>query len=279
MLMLGEIFVLIFVWQLNMSCQQYGEKFCQVQVYLYSGDCYQVNFVQCFQVSYVGDEWQVFCQLNIVNCVFFSVFICFDEGVILSLLLECFIQLCQGEIQMWLIKGILLWFDLLLEDVQQVEKLVNLLKDCVENLMIVDLMCNDIGCVVVLGSVWVFELFVVELFLVVYYLVSIIIVCLLMMLYVSDLLCVVFFGGLIIGVLKVWVMEIIDELEFQCCNVWCGSIGYLSYCGNMDISIIICILMVWQGQLYCFVGGGIVVDSEEVVEYQEIFDKVNCILQ
>ncbi|VEB07740.1 para-aminobenzoate synthase component I [Klebsiella pneumoniae] len=50
-----------------MSRQQYGEKFRQVQAYLHSGDCYQVNLAQRFQASYVGDEWQAFRQLNAVN--------------------------------------------------------------------------------------------------------------------------------------------------------------------------------------------------------------------
>ncbi len=78
---------------------------------------------------------------------------------------------------------------------------------------------------------------------------------------------------------KVRAMEIIDELEPQRRNAWCGSIGYLSYCGNMDTSITIRTLTAWQGQLYCSAGGGIVADSEEAAEYQETFDKVNRILQ
>ena len=39
-----------------MSRQQYGEKFRQVQAYLRSGDCYQVNLAQRFQARYRGDE-------------------------------------------------------------------------------------------------------------------------------------------------------------------------------------------------------------------------------
>ncbi|STU69331.1 para-aminobenzoate synthase component I [Klebsiella pneumoniae subsp. ozaenae] len=52
----GETFALTSAWQSNMSRQQYGEKFRQIQAYLHSGDCYQVNLAQRFQASYVGDE-------------------------------------------------------------------------------------------------------------------------------------------------------------------------------------------------------------------------------
>ncbi|TYD30773.1 chorismate-binding protein, partial [Klebsiella pneumoniae] len=100
-----------------------------------------------------------------------------------------------------------------------------------------------------------------------------------MTLHASDLLRAAFPGGSITGAPKVRAMEIIDELEPQRRNAWCGSIGYLSYCGNMDTSITIRTLTAWQGQLYCSAGGGIVADSEEAAEYQETFDKVNRILQ
>ena len=74
-------------------------------------------------------------------------------------------------------------------------------------------------------------------------------------------------------------MEIIDELEPHRRNAWCGSIGYLSVCGNMDTSITIRTLTAVNGQLYCSAGGAIVADSEDQAEYQETFDKVNRILQ
>lgn len=74
-------------------------KISPVQAYLHSGDCYQVNLAQRFQASYVGDEWQAFRQLNAVNRAPFSAFIRLDEGAILSLSPERFIQLRRGEIQ------------------------------------------------------------------------------------------------------------------------------------------------------------------------------------
>ncbi|HCU2192219.1 TPA: aminodeoxychorismate synthase component I, partial [Klebsiella variicola] len=265
-------------WQSNMSRQQYGEKFRQVQAYLHSGDCYQVNLAQRFQARYVGDEWQAFRQLNTANRAPFSAFIRLEEGAILSLSPERFIQLRQGEIQTRPIKGTLPRLDSPQEDARQAEKLANSPKDRAENLMIVDLMRNDIGRVAVPGSVRVPELFVVEPFPAVHHLVSTITARLPATLHASDLLRAAFPGGSITGAPKVRAMEIIDELEPQRRNAWCGSIGYLSYCGNMDTSITIRTLTAWQGQLYCSAGGGIVADSEEDAEYQETFDKVNRIL-
>lgn len=93
----GETFTLTSAWQSNMSRQQYGEKFRQVQAYLRSGDCYQVNLAQRFQARYVGNEWQAFRQLNAANRAPFSAFIRLAEGAILSLSPERFIQLRQGK--------------------------------------------------------------------------------------------------------------------------------------------------------------------------------------
>ncbi|MDM4207930.1 aminodeoxychorismate synthase component 1 [Klebsiella spallanzanii] len=273
-----EPFALTSEWRSNMSREAYGEKFRKIQAYLHSGDCYQVNLAQRFTAGYRGDEWQAFRQLNHANRAPFSAFIRLPEGAILSLSPERFIQLRQGEIQTRPIKGTLPRLADPEQDQQQAQKLANSPKDRAENLMIVDLMRNDIGRVAVPGSVRVPELFVVEPFPAVHHLVSTVTARLPVHLHATDLLRAAFPGGSITGAPKVRAMEIIDELEPQRRNAWCGSIGYLSFCGNMDTSITIRTLTAWQGQLYCSAGGGIVADSEEAAEYQETFDKVNRIL-
>lgn len=80
-------------------------------------------------------------------------------------------------------------------------------------------------------------------------------------------LVLVFFGGLIIGVLKICVMEVIDELEFYCWNIYCGSVFYMGFCEDMDLSICIRIVLVENCWLYCWVGGGIVLDLVFSEEY------------
>ncbi|WES66527.1 aminodeoxychorismate synthase component 1 [Superficieibacter sp. HKU1] len=266
-------------WRSNMTRARYGEKFRQVQEYLHSGDCYQVNLAQRFQARYEGDEWAMFCQLNAANKAPFSAFLRLDEGAILSLSPERFIQLRDGHIQTRPIKGTLPRLNSAEDDAQQAARLARSPKDRAENLMIVDLMRNDIGRVAVPGTVKVPELFVVEPFPAVHHLVSTVTATLPEHLHASDLLRAAFPGGSITGAPKVRAMEIIDELEPHRRNAWCGSIGYLSLCGNMDTSITIRTLTAYEGQLYCSAGGGIVADSQEDAEYQETFDKVNRILQ
>lgn len=273
-----EPFALTSPWQSNMSRAQYGEKFRQVQEYLHSGDCYQVNLAQRFQARYQGDEWLAFVRLNHANRAPFSAFLRLEEGAILSLSPERFIQLENQHIQTRPIKGTLPRLDDPAADRLQAQRLANSPKDRAENLMIVDLMRNDIGRVAVPGSVQVPELFVVEPFPAVHHLVSTITARLPDALHAADLLRAAFPGGSITGAPKVRAMEIIDELEPQRRSAWCGSIGYLSFCGNMDTSITIRTLTATGGQIYCSAGGGIVADSEEGAEYQETFDKVNRIL-
>ncbi len=113
------------------------------------------------------------------------------------------------------------------------------MKDRAENLMIVDLMRNDIGRVAVPGSVKVPELFVVEPFPAVHHLVSTITARLPDSLHATDLLRAAFPGGSITGAPKVRAMEIIDELEPQRRNAWCGSIGYLRNIRKLLIKLIV----------------------------------------
>lgn len=157
-----EPFTLTSAWQSNMSRAQYGEKFRQVQDYLHSGDCYQVNLAQRFQAHYQGDEWQAFVTLNHANRAPFSAFIRLEEGAILSLSPERFILLENQHIQTRPIKGTLPRLGDTDADREQARRLANSPKDRAENLMIVDLMRNDIGRVAVPGSVQVPELFIVE---------------------------------------------------------------------------------------------------------------------
>jgi para-aminobenzoate synthetase component 1 len=265
-------------WRANMSRQQYGEKFCQIQHWLRSGDCYQVNLAQRFNASYEGDEWQAFLLLNQSNRAPFSAFLRLPENAVLSVSPERFIWLNNNQIQTRPIKGTLPRQADSNEDRKQSERLKNSIKDRAENLMIVDLLRNDIGRVARPGTVRVPELFTVEQFPAVHHLVSTVTATLAESYHATDLLRACFPGGSITGAPKIRAMQIIEQLEPQRRNAYCGNIGYISYCGTMDTNISIRTLLTEQNTIYCWAGGGIVADSTEQAEYQETFDKISRIL-
>ncbi|WP_426917604.1 aminodeoxychorismate synthase component 1 [Serratia bockelmannii] len=271
-------FTLLSDWRANMSRRQYGEKFQRIQRYLRSGDCYQINLAQRFSADYQGDEWQAFCRLSACNRAPFSAFLRLPHNSVLSVSPERFLWLEQQRIQTRPIKGTLPRLADAEQDAAQARRLADSPKDRAENLMIVDLLRNDIGRVAQPGSVRVPELFAVEPFPAVHHLVSTITATLPEQTSAAELLRACFPGGSITGAPKVRAMEIIEELEPQRRNAYCGSIGYLSACGTMDTNITIRTLVTENGCIHCSAGGGIVADSQEQAEYQETFDKVGRIL-
>ncbi len=282
-----ENFTLTSSWQSNMDKATYTEKFEQVQNYLLSGDCYQINLAQRFKAQYQGNEFEAYCALRTENKAPFSAFIQLENASILSVSPERFLQKKQNKIQSKPIKGTMPRSTNEKIDKHNAYILANSIKDRAENLMIVDLLRNDISKVCKPGTVVVPKLFDIESFPAVHHLVSTVEGEIAEQNSASDLLRGAFPGGSITGAPKIRAMQIIEQLEPHRRSVYCGSIGYISSCGTMDTNITIRTLICEKNQestatasnnIYCWAGGGLVADSIASSEYQETFDKVNCIL-
>lgn len=273
-----DAFSLTSDWQANMSQAQYTEKFEQVQEYLLSGDCYQINLAQRFSANYQGDEFAAYQTLRAQNKAPFSAFIRLEEQSVLSISPERFLQVDDGKVQTKPIKGTKPRSANIEIDNANATALKNATKDRAENLMIVDLLRNDLSKVCQPGSVKVPEIFAIESFPAVHHLVSTVVGELETSFNATDLLRGAFPGGSITGAPKIRAMEIIEELEPHRRNLYCGSIGYISACGNMDTSITIRTLICENNRIHCWAGGGLVADSTADSEYQETLDKVNKIL-
>jgi para-aminobenzoate synthetase component 1 len=145
--------------------------------------------------------------------------------------------------------------------------------------MIVDLLRNDLGKTCAVGSVAVPTLFAVETYTKVHHLVSTVRAELAPGGTAFDVLRGCFPGGSITGAPKIRAMEIIEELEPYRRGVYCGAIGYASCNGTMDTNIAIRTLVQHGDRLYCWAGGGIVMDSELEAEYAECFAKAAAMLE
>jgi para-aminobenzoate synthetase component 1 len=265
-------------WQSNMTHEQYGNKFTQVHDYLLSGDCYQINLAQRFEAQYTGNEYQAYCALRQENKAPFSAFLRFADNAILSISPERFLRLAKNKVQSKPIKGTRPRSDDATVDNNNAIELQHASKDRAENLMIVDLLRNDISRVCKPGTVTVPELFAIESFPAVHHLVSTVEGIIDSQYDGTDLLRASFPGGSITGAPKIRAMDIIEELEPHQRSIYCGSIGYLSACGNMDTSITIRTLVCHDNKIHCWAGGGLVADSNIDSEYQETYDKVKKIL-
>ncbi|HFC92622.1 MAG TPA: aminodeoxychorismate synthase component I [Leucothrix mucor] len=263
----------------NFDYAQYRSAFKRIKRYILAGDCYQINLTQRFSASANGNPWDAYQQLRKLNPAPFSAYINTPFGQILSSSPERFLQVERNKVEAKPIKGTRPRSDDPMRDKQQITSLQASLKDRAENIMIVDLLRNDISRVCKIGSVSVPRLFEVENYTTVHHLVSTIQATLANNKDTIDLLKACFPGGSITGAPKIRAMEIIEELEPDRRGIYCGSIGYIDFNGNMDTNIAIRTLVYNQNIIRFWVGGGIVHDSELDAEYQETFDKGKPLLE
>ena len=257
----------------NMSETQYKEKFSKVKNYIASGDCYQVNLAQRFSAEVEGCPWTGYKKLRAINPSPFSAFINLPDYSVLSASPERFLQVRNSVVETKPIKGTRPRSIDQQEDEQLQADLVNSIKDQAENVMIVDLLRNDLSKCCEIDSVKVPKLFDLESFPTVHHLVSTVTGMLPANINPIQLLRECFPGGSITGAPKIRAMEIIEELEPNRRALYCGSIGYIGFNGDMDSNIAIRTLIQKDQQVYFYAGGGLVWDSEADAEYQETFDK------
>jgi para-aminobenzoate synthetase component 1 len=74
-------------------------------------------------------------------------------------------------------------------------------------------------------------------------------------------------------------MEIIAEWEPTARGAYCGSLGYIGFSGDMDLSILIRTIATGRGWWQMPVGGGIVAQSDPAQEYAETWHKAEGMIR
>lgn len=265
-------------FQANMSPNEYAAAFAQVQQHIRGGDCYQVNLAQRFTATYQGSPWIAYQSLRAKNQMPMAAYMRLPQGAVLCLSPERFIQSRDNQVVTQPIKGTSPRHSDPRQDQQSAQALLNSRKDRAENLMIVDLLRNDLGKCCRPGSIKVPALCELASFINVHHLVSTITGTLEDGQHPLDLLRHCFPGGSITGAPKRRAMEIIAQLEPVQRSLYCGCIAYADVRGQMDSNIAIRTLLCSDNQIHCYGGGGIVSDSIEANEYQEIKFKISRLL-
>ncbi|MDT7043241.1 anthranilate synthase component I family protein [Candidatus Nitronereus thalassa] len=271
----------------NQSRADYVQRVLQCQEYIGAGDIYQANISHRFSIDLdqsTGQSTQeaghaLYAKLRKVNPSPFSALLTTDRLTLVSSSPERLIELRGNQATTRPIAGTRPRGRSSFEDQQFSADLLANKKERAEHLMLVDLARNDLGRVCEYGSVQVDEFMTVEQYSHVAHLVSDVGGTLRPTCNAQDLIKSIFPGGTITGVPKIRCMEIIEELEPVRRGPYTGSIGYLSWTGDMDFNIIIRTLLLSQDRAYLQVGAGIVADSQPQREYEETMQKAQALFQ
>jgi len=263
----------------NFTRQEYMAALDAVHEYIRAGDIYQTNLTQRFECDLEITPLELYSELRRINPAPFASYLDFGAGQIVSSSPERFIQIKGRQIEARPIKGTMPRGKTPTEDAQNRDTLVNSEKDKAELLMIVDLERNDLGRVSKTGTVKVPELYKLETYETVFHLVSTVTGELKEEVDAIDVIRASFPGGSITGAPKIRAMEVIDELEPTQRNIYTGSIGYIGFNGDLDLNIVIRTILCKNEKAYFQVGGGIVWDSQNQLEYEETFHKGRALME
>ena len=247
--------------------------------YIAAGDIFQVNLSQRFEGDLPMPPYQLYRRLRAINPAPFAACLNFDELTVIGASPERFLKVTEDRVETRPMKGTRPRGKTAAEDESLALELQTSIKEKAENVMIVDLERNDLGRVCRFGSVKVRELWTLEKYATVFQLTSTVEGRLQEGKDRIHLLESCFPGGSITGAPKVRSMEIIDELEPTRRSVYTGSLGYLSFSGEMDLNIVIRTILAKENKAYLQVGGAITYDSGPEAEYEETMHKARALFQ
>lgn len=264
----------------NLTEKEYIDMVKRCKEYISEGDIFQANLSQRLSALVKGtDPLNIYRVLMGINPSPFSAFIDTGSFQLVSSSPERLVRLNNGVADTRPIAGTRPRGKSHAENGMLMNELITSEKERAEHIMLVDLERNDLGRVCKYGSVKVDEFMVLESYSHVTHIVSNVCGDMNPQLDAFDLIEAVFPGGTITGVPKIRCMEIIDELEPTTRGPYTGSIGYISYTGDMDLNIIIRTFIIKDGWAHVQVGAGIVADSDPEKEYKETIYKAEALLK
>lgn len=263
----------------NFTPDQYLAAVERVRRYIIAGDVFEVNLSQRFSIPVAESPVDLYRRLRKINPAPFACYLGYDDFAIVSSSPERFLAKRGSLLESRPIKGTRKRGGTADEDRLLEHELLSSVKDCAENIMIVDLVRNDLGRVCDYGSVRVTGLAELERFPSVLHLTSTVQGRLRESHDLIDAIGAMFPGGSITGAPKIRSIEIIDELEPTRRGVYTGAIGWLGFNGDCDLNIAIRTMVVKDGVAHYQAGGAIVYDSNPENEYLETLHKARALTE
>lgn len=256
-----------------------------IKEFIRSGETYQANLTRRISVQFDEDPLpaEIFFRGRSAHPAAFAALIDRGESTVVSLSPERFFSIRGRRITASPIKGTRRRSSDAGSDRKIIAELSTSLKDRAENIMIVDLLRNDLGRICKFGSIKAGPLLQIEALPSLFHLVSHISGTLNDSVSLSGVFASMFPCGSITGAPKLNTMKILDTIETVPRGLSMGAIGLIlpsdkGQTPDLDVSVAIRTLVL-RGRIGIFnVGGGIVIDSDPQLEFDETETKAAALL-
>lgn len=253
---------------------------CKAKEHIFAGDIFQIVPSKQFKERITKPAFAFYRRLRQVNPSPYMFYLNFDQVKLVGASPEMLVKVSGENIYTYPIAGTRKRGKNEEEDKLLAADLQADAKECAEHSMLVDLARNDIGRISEAGSVRVTKFKQTENFSHVIHLVSSVVGKLKKGYTPMDVLKACFPAGTVSGAPKLRAMEIIHELEPVKRNTYAGTVGYMDFCGNMDMCITLRTMRIENDDTaYIQSGAGIVADSVPEKEYQEILQKSKALFE
>ena len=248
--------------------------------YIFAGDIFQVVPSKQFRAKISKPAFLFYRKLRQVNPSPYMFYLNFGSVKLVGASPEMLVKVAGKKVFTYPIAGTRRRGKNSDEDFALAADLKSDIKENAEHSMLVDLARNDLGRICAAGTVKVDKLREVEYFSHVMHMVSSVVGTLKENFTPIDVLKATFPAGTVSGAPKLRAMEIIHELEPVRRKSYAGTVGYMDFCGNMDMCITLRTLRIENDvDAVIQTGAGIVADSVPLNEYREFLQKAKALFE
>lgn len=259
----------------NMDDEAYRSLVTNGKEHCKRGDVFQVVYSRQFKQPYNGDVFNVYRALRSINPSPYLFFFDYGNYAITGSSPEAQILIKNGKAQIHPIAGTFPRTNSHEEDEAKAEALMNDPKENAEHVMLVDLARNDLNRNTI--DVHVKQYRSLEKYSHVIHMVSVVEGQTTNFKDSFQIFANTFPAGTLSGAPKIKALELIQKNENQRREFYGGAIGFMQLNGDLNHAIIIRSILAKDNTLYYQAGAGIVIDSDEQKELEEVNHKLAAI--
>jgi len=256
----------------NIEDEHYKSNIRQAKSHLQNGDIFQVVLSRRYEQSYSGDVFNVYRSLRSINPSPYLYFFDYGGYKIFGSSPEAQISISETTAEIHPIAGTFKRTGDTLLDIEKAAELREDAKENAEHVMLVDLARNDLSKHTT--NVHIKKYQEIQYFSHVIHLTSVVEGTLRSREDALEIYADTFPAGTLSGAPKYKAMQIIDKLETTGRGFYGGAIGMIGLNGNVNQAILIRSFLAMNKKLRYQAGAGIVIDSNEESELQEVNNKL-----